>query len=199
MIQFLTNYSDAEQSKLESMVELCLDAGVDCIQFSWNRDDVLYRLENIKKLTDKYNALLCINNNIALAEKFDADYIHIGPTDASVKEIKKRLPNIKIGFSIHPFYKLEELDYNVDYFGVGPVYKTITFKGHNKTFGLNKFKELVLNAKQPICAIGGINDETIKLIKETRCEDICISGHFYRSLDTLKTIQNVVKYWNETD
>jgi len=196
MIQFLTNYSDAEQSRLESMVELCLDNGIDCIQFSWKRDDALYRLENVKKLVDKYNASLCINNNISLARRFDADYIHVGPTDVPIREIRKELPDIKIGFSIHPFYKHVELNYDADYFGIGPVYKSVTYKGHNKTFGIDRFKKLVLDVNKPVCAIGGINRDNIELLKGAKCDSICIAGCFYRSVDTLQTVRDIVKYWN---
>lgn len=196
MIHLLTNYANEEHSKLESIVEASLDAGFDCIQFSWNRDDALFRLENVKKLISKYNATLCVNNNLELAKKFEADYIHIGPNDVSIEKIKKELPDIKVGFSIHPHYMVGQLELNVDYLGIGPVYPTITYKGHNLTFGENKFKDIVKSVNTPVCAIGGINLDNIKTIKESNCKSICVAGAVYRANDPYKAASRLVKFWN---
>lgn len=198
MLQLLTNYSDKEQSKLEYIVEASLDSGFDSIQFSWKRDDAEKRLENVKELVDRYKAKLIVNNSIDLAKKFNADYIHIGPNDISIDKIKKEIPNIKIGFSIHPNYYIKELEFDIDYFGVGPVYKTVTFTGHNETFGIERFRSLVKNVKKPICAIGGINLKNIEYIKETGCKSICVAGCIYRANNPSAAAKSLVNIWNSS-
>ena len=102
MIQFLTNYSENYQHKLEEIVKQVLDAGVDCIQFSWNRPDAERRIENIKVLIDQYKAKLCVNNDLDLALKYNADFIHVGSCDVSISDIRDRSKFIKIGYSIQP-------------------------------------------------------------------------------------------------
>ena len=196
MIQFLTNYSENYQHKLEDIVEQVLDVGIDCIQFSWDRADAERRIENIKTLVDQYEAKLCVNNNLDLALKYDADFIHVGSCDTSISDIRSRNKFIKIGYSIQPGEDIK-LDPEINYYGVGPVFESQTYTKHNKTISVHRLEDVVRSTNKPVCAIGGINIENITKISTSGCRDICIGGAIYRSNNCLKTAQDLVKYWND--
>jgi thiamine-phosphate pyrophosphorylase len=196
MIQFLTNYSENYQHKLEDIVEQVLDAGIDCIQFSWNRADAEHRIENVKTLVDQYEAKLCVNNNLDLALKYNADFIHVGSYDTSISDIRSRDKFIKIGYSIQPGEDVKS-DPEINYYGVGPVFQSQTYTKHNKTTSVNRLEDIVRSTNKPICARGGINIENIRDISASGCRDICIGGAIYRSNNCLKTARYIVKYWND--
>ena len=175
--------------KLEEIVKQVLDAGVDCIQFSWNRPDAERRIENIKVLIDQYKAKLCVNNDLDLALKYNADFIHVGSCDVSISDIRDRSKFIKIGYSIQPGEDAK-LNPEINYYGVGPVFRSQTYTKHTKTIGIQRLEDIVRSTNKAICAIGGINIENIREISTSGCRDICIGGAIYRSNNCLKTAQH---------
>ena len=82
----------------------------------------------IKKVTDKYNIPLIINDNLDVAKNIKADGIHIGQNDISCLEARKILgPEKIIGVTVTNLKEAKKaIEDGASYLGVGAIYKSTT-------------------------------------------------------------------------
>lgn len=143
--------------------EMLLEGGVDVIQLREKEledVEILRRARSLKLLTQRFSALLIINDRPDIAWMADADGVHLGQDDLPVREVRRLLGTDKIiGQSTHRSGQPQfaEAD-NADYVAVGPVFPTET-KGYARGGGLKLVKELCSETELPTVAIGGITVE----------------------------------------
>ena len=80
-------------------VEVALSSGVSILQYrdkSTDNKKRLYQAHALKKLCAKYNALFIINDDIELALTVNADGIHLGNQDATLKQARQQIGHDKI-------------------------------------------------------------------------------------------------------
>ena len=129
----------------------------------------------VKKITDKYNVPLIINDRIDIALAIDACGVHIGQEDLSCELARKLLSSDKIvGVSAHNIEeaKLAELQ-GANYVGCGSVFKTST-KDNVEELGVDKLKEIKENVSIPVVAIGGINEKNIELLYGSNVDGVAV-------------------------
>ncbi len=122
--------------------------------------------KQIQKLCKKYNTLFIINDDLKLCQEINADGVHLGAYDISLKIARKILiKNKVIGISCYDDINLAiqaEKD-GADYVAFGSVFTSKT-KLKVKKCPLS----VISNAKKilsiPIVAIGGINESNKNLV-----------------------------------
>ena len=82
----------------------------------------------IKKLCEKYNVPLLINDNVKIAVEMDADGVHVGQSDMQAGDVRELIgPNRILGVSAQTVEQaLRAEKCGADYLGVGAVFKTGT-------------------------------------------------------------------------
>ena len=82
---------------------------------------------DLLKLCHDYQVPFIVNDDVDLAEKINADGIHVGQDDENVKSFAERFKDKIIGLSIgnEKEYYHSDLEH-VDYIGVGPMFATIS-------------------------------------------------------------------------
>ncbi|WP_346930909.1 thiamine phosphate synthase, partial [Clostridium sp.] len=73
-------------------IEKTLQGGATLIQLREKKlayNEFLTEGKDIKKITDKYNIPLIINDNVEIAIKIDASGVHIGQGDMDAAEVRK--------------------------------------------------------------------------------------------------------------
>ena len=157
-------------------IEEALRAGIKCIQLrekTLGGKEFLERAKKLRKITNKYNALLIINDRVDIAILSDADGVHVGQSDIPLKEVRKLLGDDKIiGVSTGSIElaKLAKKD-GADYIGVGAVFNTTTKLDANNV-GIKMLSDIKESVDIPIVAIGGIKLSNLEQIK-----DININGY----------------------
>ena len=157
-------------------IEEALRAGIKCIQLrekTLGGKEFLERAKKLRKITNKYNALLIINDRVDIAILSDADGVHVGQSDIPLKEVRKLLGDAKIiGVSTGSIElaKVAKKD-GADYIGVGAVFNTTTKLDANNV-GIKMLSDIKENVDIPIVAIGGIKLSNLEQIK-----DININGY----------------------
>jgi thiamine-phosphate pyrophosphorylase len=66
-----------------------------------NESNIIYIGKKIKKLCNKFNVKLLINDSPILAKKIRADGCHLGQNDMSIHKARKILKNKIIGLTCH--------------------------------------------------------------------------------------------------
>ncbi|MBK5201543.1 MAG: thiamine phosphate synthase [Spirochaetaceae bacterium] len=167
--------------------EKALKGGVTLLQLrEKDENEVAFIKEaiEIKKLTEKYNIPLIINDNVNVMLKSGADGIHIGQDDGDVEYIRKLIgPDKILGVSIQSLDQLTSMVLKCsDYLGIGAVFSTST-KLDAVDVSFDVLKEIVTESKLPTCAIGGINLGNIHKLKNSGINGVAIVSAIFNNSD----------------
>ncbi len=148
----------------------------------------------VKEITDKYGVPLVINDNVELCRDIDADGVHVGADDMSVKRAREILGNDKIIGGTARTLERAILAYNegADYLGIGAVFDTSTKSG---TTRMTKDLALAINRAVPIptVAIGGINQSNIEALKGYGIKGVAVVSALFASPDIKKAAEGLRK------
>ena len=136
-----------------------------------------------KEVCQKFNAIFIINDKVELAKKIDADGVHLGLTDTSIREARELLGEDKIIGGTANTYEdvVQRFQEKCNYVGLGPYKFTTTKEKLSPIVGLEGYKKIISTLKSegveiPIFAIGGILEEDIDPILNTGIYGIAVSG-----------------------
>ena len=177
------------EQKAENLLHIlkqALEGGITCFQF---RDKGKFSLEDsplaqkalaiaCRDLCRQYGVPFIVNDNVSLALEIDADGIHVGQSDMSVKAIRaKTTKPLIIGWSVN---LLEEAQIGenmpeIDYFGIGPIFPTQSKENPKPTLGMAFISHLRHQGiTKPLVAIGGVKFEHIKTLRENGADGIAV-------------------------
>ncbi|QLY78808.1 thiamine phosphate synthase [Clostridium intestinale] len=131
--------------------------------------------EAVKKITNKYNVPLIINDRIDIALAVDAAGVHVGQSDIPAKVARKIIGEEKIlGISAATLEeaKLAEAE-GADYLGIGAVFPTDT-KKDARSVSIELLGEIKKSLTVPVVGIGGINEDNAELLKESKIDGIAV-------------------------
>jgi len=156
-----------------------ISAGADIIQLrakgSCDRE-VIELAENLKKLVRKTSTSFVLNDRADLAKIVEADGVHLGQTDLSVKDGRKILDTDKfIGISTHSLDQaLAAQREGADYIGIGPIFATAT-KPNTSPLKPKIIAKIKPKIKLPFVAIGGITLDNLDQVLACGAKRIAVS------------------------
>jgi len=172
-------------AKFSSFVEELLDADVGMIQLRDKQLSDHTLLERAKTLTTMITKrretsrvpLTIINDRPDIAAAANADGVHLGQDDLSVKDARTILgPRKLIGVSTHSIEQARAavLD-GANYLGAGPTFPSST-KSFNQFPGLDYLQQVAAEISLPTFAIGGIQAENLPQVLTTGITRVAVSG-----------------------
>jgi thiamine-phosphate pyrophosphorylase len=169
-LYFVTDRKQTAGRSLVDVVHAALDGGVRAVQL--REKDLaageLYHLAiQLRKVTERYDARLLINDRLDVALAVDADGIHLGQTSFPVSIARRLLgPGKLIGVSTHSLAEITAAT-GADFIVFGPVYFTPSKAAYGEPQGIDRLREAVERSAVPVFAIGGINVERISDVLTT--------------------------------
>ena len=168
-------------NRIEGLLDLiaqCVSEGIDVVQFRNKYADKLTCFtvgKKISALLKPKKIPFIINDHIDLALALDADGVHIGQTDLPYFHARKIMGKNKIiGLSIQTIEDAEKSEkFDVDYFGVGPIFQTKT-KNDVSAMGLITLKKITETLPKPCIAIGGIEINTVQSVLQHGAKGIAV-------------------------
>lgn len=201
-IQFISQGTSSE-AQLNS-IQKALDAGIEWVQLRYKNvpEIEVFRLaEEIKKITDAYQALLSINDFPSVAKAVNANGLHLGLTDGSIDQARELLGNVKIiGGTANTIEDVQQrFAEKCDYIGLGPLRFTTTKEKLSPTLGFEGYKKIINGLSntapiKPIFAIGGIEEKDLPKLLEIGVYGIAVSGLICNATQPT----HIVKQLNET-
>lgn len=184
-LQFITHHN-SRYSYIDS-ARLALEGGCRWIQLRMKNADKSLMEDTaviIQQMCKNYEATFIINDNVLLAQKIEADGVHLGKDDMPIAQARKILGDrYIIGATINSFDDvLTHLRSDTpDYFGCGPFRFTSTKQNIAATLGINGYRNIMRQMRSsginiPIVAIGGICNDDITDILDCGINGIAISG-----------------------
>lgn len=165
--------------EMQSILNEVIDCGITCVQLRMKKSPpaTIYATgKDILNLLKKHDIPLLINDYVEIATALNADGVHIGQRDHSVLHAREILGNDKIiGLSIENEAQAHaSRQLAVDYFGVGPIFTTSSKSDAAPAMGVEKLTHITALIKQPIVAIGGINQTNINEVLTTGVAGIAV-------------------------
>jgi thiamine-phosphate pyrophosphorylase len=188
-LQYISQGESVEEQLFN--IHQALDNGCDWIQmrFKHQKPKKKYALaEAVKFLCEEYLANFIINDDVHLAEKINADGVHLGLTDMGVMEARSILGKTKIiGATANTFEDIiHQVNNGCDYIGLGPFQHTITKSNLSPILGFEGYRSIIAKMNQsqieiPIYAIGGIALQDVETLITTGIHGIAVSGIITKS------------------
>ena len=175
-LYLVTDRTQTRGRELLWVLEQALEGGVNAVQLrekDLGGKELFELAEKTRRLCERYNAALLINDRIDIALAIDAAGVQLGSTTLPFETARLLLgPEKFIGASIH---SLEEVavakNGGADFVLFGPVYFTPSKASFGAPQGLPALTKIVDACSLPVYAIGGI---TAKNVAEVRTA--CVRG-----------------------
>lgn len=171
----------------ELNIRKALDNGIKWVQIRWKNvpeNDLISLCETSKQLCSEYQSVCIINDNAQLAKTIDADGVHLGLSDGSIKEARLILGENKIiGGTANTISDiLQRIDESCDYIGLGPLRFTATKEKLSPVLGFEGYQKIINHLQEKsieipkIFAIGGVALEDIQPLQEVGIYGVAVSG-----------------------
>lgn len=131
----------------------------------------------VREWTRETDALFIMNDRPDLAVLADADGVHVGQEELSVREARRIVgPFRLVGVSTHTIEQARQavLD-GADYLGVGPCFATST-KSFDQLAGLDFVRQVAAEITLPWFAIGGISAANIAAVRSAGANRVAVSS-----------------------
>nr|WP_315195264.1 thiamine phosphate synthase [uncultured Flavobacterium sp.] len=188
-LQYISQGESVEEQLYN--IHQALDNGCDWIQMRFKHlkpKKALALAEATKFLCEEYLANFIINDDVHLAEKINADGVHLGLSDMEVSEARTILGKTKIiGATANTFEDIvRQTNNGCDYIGLGPFQFTKTKSNLSPILGIEGYQSIINQMRQsqietPIYAVGGITLENVDALMQTGIHGIAVSGIITKS------------------
>ncbi len=178
------------------LAESLVAAGVHVLQLRDKRlsdRKLIPRARQLRDITRGTNTLFIMNDRPDLAILADADGVHIGQEELSVKDARSIVGlNKLIGVSTHSIDQARQavLD-GANYIGVGPTFPSLT-KSFDTFVGLEFIRNVAADISLPAFAIGGITGENLPQVLAAGINRIAVSGAVLDVNDPAAAVQELV-------
>lgn len=190
-----------------AVLEAALLGGVDIVQLrekDVSTEVFMQKAFAVKKLTDRYQVPLIINDNLEVAKRINAFGIHVGNNDVSPSLIRDQWPTCKcIGYSVESLDQVDnDAAKSADYLGMSPIFSTATKTDTITEWGIDGIRTISTLTDKPLIAIGNMQLHNIASVIKAGADSIavvsaiCSSQHPEQTAQQLKLLINNTK--NET-
>ncbi len=167
-----------QHEQLLERVGQALRGGVSVLQYRpKNRpfDECLHEGEQLKRLCSQFDTRFIVNDDLELAHKLDADGVHLGQDDGTVRQARQRLGADKlVGVSTHNLAEALQAEKDgADYIGFGAIYPTES-KVISHLPGVSGLSEVRGQVKLPIVAISGIRPSNACRVIEAGADALAV-------------------------
>ncbi|MCI0492499.1 MAG: thiamine phosphate synthase [Planctomycetes bacterium] len=173
--------------EFERLVAALVEAGAGMIQLRDKRLDdreLVNRARLLRQFTRGKPTLAVVNDRADIAAAVDADGVHLGQKDLSVKDARSVVgTRMLVGVSTHNIEQARAavLD-GANYLGAGPTYPSQT-KAFDKLSGLDYLREVASEIRLPTFAIGGISAENLPEVLATGVSRVAVGAAVSEAVD----------------
>lgn len=200
-LYLVVSEKDCVHFPIETVVEEAILGGVDIVQLREKEATAaafLALAQRIKRITDRYQVPLIINDAIHIAKQINAFGVHVGNSDLPPTEVRKLLGEKScIGYSLEYWKQLDTAEsICADYLAASPVFSTATKTDTVTQWGLEGVSKIKQQTAKPLVAIGNIHcNNAADIIKAGAdsiavVSEICASENPRKAAEQLKEIIN---------
>ncbi|WP_144549789.1 thiamine phosphate synthase [Bacillus sp. X1(2014)] len=181
-VYFIMGSTNCMKESVEVLNE-AISGGITLFQFREKGESALtgsekYALaKELQTLCRNHQIPFIVNDDIELALAIDADGVHIGQEDETVKLVREKIGANKIlGVSVHTTEEaMAAIQDGADYFGIGPVFPTKTKADAKPSRGTTLIEKLRKDGcEMPIVGIGGITIQNARSVMDAGADGVSV-------------------------
>ncbi len=177
-LYLVTDSSYHSEEKFLYQVEEGLKGGVTLLQLrekNCGGKEYLERAIKVKRIADKYNVPLIIDDRVDVAIACDAAGVHVGQSDLPVEVARKLLGHDKIVGATAKTVEQARAAYEqgADYLGVGAIYPTAT-KVKTVITKVETISDIKNSVPLPIVAIGGLDADNLDVLRGAPIDGVAV-------------------------
>ena len=180
------------------VLEHALEGGVKAIQLrekDLSGKELFILAEKTRRLCQRYEAALLINDRLDVALTVDAAGVQLGKSSLPLPDARALLGNNRyIGASVH---SLEEAQYaetdGADFIVFGPVYFTPSKAAYGTPQGVPALKKIVEIARLPVYAIGGIKPDNITELRSACVERVALISAIVEAPQPTQATEEIIR------
>ena len=198
-LYLVTDKSDDVEKFLKT-IEEAIKGGVSVVQIREKTADTLdfYNLAlKVKKITEKHDVPLIINDRVDVALAVDAEGVHVGQSDMPCAVTRALVgPDKIVGVSAATIEEARKAESDgADYIGTGAVFPTAT-KDDAPKITKKDLKEIVESISIPVVAIGGITLNNAHELIDTGIAGLSVVSAIMSSENPKKSSEELLKIFN---
>lgn len=178
-----------EGEELKDAVKQAILGGATIVQLrekSLEYNELKELALSVQEVCNNYNVPFIVNDNVELACEIDADGVHLGAEDMSIKKARSVLGSNKIigatAKTVEQALLAEKAGAN--YIGSGAVFGSDT-KTDATNLSIDSLNEICSSVSIPVVAIGGINAYNVSALRGSSISGVSVvSGIFARKNKT---------------
>lgn len=160
-------------------------------------NDMFSLLVECKKITDKYNMLLIVDDRLDLAMAVGADGVHLGQDDFPIAEARKLAPEMLLGSSTHNREEIIQAQLEqCSYLNIGPMFPTQTKTVACGALGLETIEKLKTQVSCPFSVMGGIKEHHLSMLTAKNFRHIAMVTEITTAPDVEQKVKQLRSYWN---
>ncbi len=189
----------------ERTAQVAVDAHVPFLQLRMKNaqpETRLHQAQRLRDITRGTQTALIINDHLETAMEVDADGVHFGQQDGSIKEARKRWnsPHKWIGLSTHNHQQAQAAQAaGADYIGIGPIYATQSKSNPDPVIGVAEGGRIAASVNCPSVAIGGIQIEKLATLRQHAFTAFCVLSAVNNSSQPHRIIQQLQQAWQDAE
>lgn len=193
-LYLVTDSTNMEDEVFYKRIEDAIYGGVTIVQLREKTalDEIFLKKAKRVKEICKGKVPFIINDRVDIAKEVDADGVHLGENDMSVKEARRILGADKIiGKTAKSVEKAKAAqEETADYFGIGAFFKTGT-KDDALVLSPSVIKTVNESVTIPSVGIGGLTYENMEIVKDTGISGMAVSSAIMRADDVKEAAKNL--------
>jgi thiamine-phosphate pyrophosphorylase len=175
-----------------------LKAGVKLVQLrekTMGREDLIKLAVKYRKLTRRYGAVFIVDDYPDIAAYVEADGVHLGQDDMSIKEARAKYPELIIGISTHNMKEaVSAVKRGADYINIGPVFRTKTKDiSRYKPVGCHRLKIIADKITVPYTVMGGLKACNIAKVSAAGAKTFAMITEITMAKNIEKKIRDINK------
>jgi thiamine-phosphate pyrophosphorylase len=183
------------EDEFERFVRSLVEAEVDIVQLRdkrLNDRELIGRARRLRGLTRGTKTLFVMNDRPDIARLADADGVHVGQEELSVKDARTIVgPQALVGVSTHSIDQARQAVLNgANYIGVGPTFASST-KAFEAYQGVELLRTVANEIRLPAFAIGGITLENLGDVLATGIRRVAVSAAVCEAADAGATAREL--------
>lgn len=197
-LYLVTARYDYSDEQFLDIVEQACQSGVTLVQLrekSGTTKDIFQLAKAVKKITDRYDIPLIIDDRVDICLAVDAAGVHIGDDELPVDLVRKMLgPDKLLGVSAKSVERaIEAQKQGADYLGVGAIFPTTTKVKTYRT-SMETLKEIISYVDIPVVAIGGIKTHNVKQFSGINIAGVAVVSEIMQADNIAETVAQLKDY-----
>ncbi len=183
-----------------AIAQAAYENGVRVVQYRAKAGIVHENVRAIRKLAEKHESLLIMNDDWQAAVALDCDGVHLGPDDTGfldIAPVRALLRERLIGLSCGTRAEAERADASdIDYLGVGAVFATASKADAGAPIGIDGLLQVANATRLPVAAIGGITAQNLPLVRGSGVAMAALIAAIAGAADPARAARELVAAWN---